>query len=68
MGVFEIPSFAEGTKRVAQAMAECKGVTIVGGGDSAAAVEKFGRLDILVAVMVIGVCSFWQLLSQVPGP
>ncbi|NLY78840.1 MAG: phosphoglycerate kinase [Lysinibacillus sp.] len=42
MGVFEMDKFAEGTKKVAEAMAETKGYTIIGGGDSAAAVEKFG--------------------------
>ena len=42
MGVFEFPRFANGTKAVAAAMADCNGVTIIGGGDSAAAVEQFG--------------------------
>ena len=42
MGVFEMPSFAEGTRAVACAVAECGGVTIIGGGDSAAAVEQLG--------------------------
>jgi len=41
MGVFEMDKFANGTKTVAQAMAETEGYTIIGGGDSAAAVEKF---------------------------
>lgn len=41
MGVFEMESFANGTKQVADAMAETEGYTIIGGGDSAAAVEKF---------------------------
>lgn len=41
MGVFEMDAFAEGTKAVAHAMAETAGYTIIGGGDSAAAVEKF---------------------------
>ncbi|WP_394121624.1 phosphoglycerate kinase [Planococcus donghaensis] len=41
MGVFEMPSFENGTKSVAQAMAETSGYTVIGGGDSAAAVEKF---------------------------
>ena len=41
MGVFELEPFANGTKRVAEAMAETKGYTVIGGGDSAAAVEKF---------------------------
>lgn len=41
MGVFEMAPFAGGTKEVARAMAESKGYSIIGGGDSAAAVEKF---------------------------
>lgn len=45
MGVFEMEPFAGGTKRVAQAMAETEGYTVIGGGDSAAAVEKFGVAD-----------------------
>lgn len=42
MGVFEMAQFAEGTRAVAQAMADSNAVTIVGGGDSAAAVEQMG--------------------------
>lgn len=42
MGVFEMPSFNKGTFGVAAAMAECKGTTVIGGGDSAAAVELAG--------------------------
>ena len=42
MGVFEMDKFANGTKAVANAMAETEGYTVIGGGDSAAAVEKFG--------------------------
>ncbi|SES17911.1 phosphoglycerate kinase [Psychrobacillus sp. OK032] len=45
MGVFEMDAFANGTKGVANAMAETKGYTIIGGGDSAAAVEKFDVAD-----------------------
>lgn len=45
MGVFEMDKFANGTKTVAQAMAETDAYTIIGGGDSAAAVEKFGVAD-----------------------
>ncbi|HWI49174.1 MAG TPA: phosphoglycerate kinase, partial [Rummeliibacillus sp.] len=45
MGVFEIDAFANGTKAVANAMAETNGYTIIGGGDSAAAVEKFQVAD-----------------------
>lgn len=46
MGVFEIEKFADGTKGVAQALAEAESTyTVIGGGDSAAAVEKFGYAD-----------------------
>ncbi|MEU9922841.1 phosphoglycerate kinase [Streptomyces griseoluteus] len=42
MGVFEHPDYAEGTKAVAQALVDCDGFTVVGGGDSAAAVRTLG--------------------------
>lgn len=42
IGVFEMPEFALGSKAIAEAMAKNKGVTIIGGGDSAAAVKLFG--------------------------
>lgn len=42
MGVFEFPAFALGTKAVAEALANCGGTTIIGGGDSASAVKKLG--------------------------
>jgi phosphoglycerate kinase len=45
MGVFEFPNFANGTKIVAQALTEVKGLSVVGGGDSAAAVRALGFLD-----------------------
>lgn len=45
MGVFEMDAFANGTKGVAEAMAETAGYTVIGGGDSAAAVEKFNVAD-----------------------
>jgi phosphoglycerate kinase len=45
MGVFEFPAFAGGTKAVAQALTEVEGLSVVGGGDSAAAVRQLGFAD-----------------------
>lgn len=45
MGVFEIEQFANGTRTVAQALTEVKGLSVVGGGDSAAAVRQLGFVD-----------------------
>jgi phosphoglycerate kinase len=45
MGVFELKSFSGGTRAIAAAMSECKGMTVVGGGDTASAVEHFGYAD-----------------------
>ena len=45
MGVFENPTLARGTNEVAKALAECEGTTIIGGGDSAAAIKQLGYAD-----------------------
>ncbi len=45
MGVFEFPNFAHGTKVIAQALTEVDGISVVGGGDSAAAVRALGFAD-----------------------
>lgn len=45
MGVFEFPNFAHGTKVVAQALSQVSGISVVGGGDSAAAVRALGFAD-----------------------
>jgi phosphoglycerate kinase len=45
MGVFEFPAFASGTKVIAQALTEVTGISVVGGGDSAAAVRALGFAD-----------------------
>jgi phosphoglycerate kinase len=42
MGVFEMPAFAEGTRAVAQALADSSAKSVIGGGDSVAAIEQMG--------------------------
>lgn len=57
MGVFEIPAFAEGTRKVAHLLSLCEGTTIIGGGDSAAAVEQLGYADKMTHISTGGGAS-----------
>jgi phosphoglycerate kinase len=68
MGVFEWPRFAEGTRAVAQAVAECGGYTVVGGGDSVRAIQELGVADRVSWVSTGGGASL-ELLEgkELPG-
>ena len=68
MGIFEMAPFAAGTRTVAEAVADCRGFTVIGGGDSAAAVREMGLADRIDHVSTGGGAALELIeLGDLPG-